>query len=50
MSILADGRAAINEEIAEHGPFVVTADEEAWVDAVLADAGLAHQPRHRASS
>jgi hypothetical protein len=49
-AILADGRAAINEEIAEHGPFVVTADEEAWVNAVLADAGFAHQPRRRAAS
>jgi len=49
-AILADGRAAINEEIAEHGPFVVTADEEAWLNAVLADAGLASQPPRRAAN
>lgn len=49
-AILADGRAAITEEIAEQGPFVVTADEETWVTAVLADAGLAPQPGRRAAS
>jgi len=49
-AILAGGRAAINEEIAEQGPFVVTADEQAWLDAVLADAGLASQPPRRAAS
>jgi hypothetical protein len=49
-AILADGRGAINEEITQRGPFVVTADEQAWVDAVVADAGLTSQPQRRAAS
>lgn len=49
-AILADGRVAINEEIAEYGPVAATADEEAWVNAVLADAGLASQLQRRAAS
>lgn len=49
-AILEDGRAAIDEEIAEHGPVVVTTDEQAWVNSVLADAGLTSQPQHRAAS
>jgi len=49
-AILADGRAAVNKEIAAHGSFTVTADEEAWVNAVLTDAGVASQPQRRAAS
>jgi hypothetical protein len=49
-AILTYGRVALDEEIAERGPFVVTADEEAWVNAVLADARLADHPPRRAVS
>jgi hypothetical protein len=47
-AILLDGRAAILEEIAEHGPFTGSAEDQAWVDAVLADAGIADSPGRRA--
>ncbi|MGH3852941.1 MAG: hypothetical protein ACRDR6_05470 [Pseudonocardiaceae bacterium] len=39
-AILADGRAALEEFVAENGPIIVTADQDAWVTGVLADAGV----------
>jgi hypothetical protein len=46
-AILADGRAALEEFVAEHGPITATEDQDAWVARVLADAGAGS---HRAAS
>jgi len=49
-AIVAEGRVGIVEEIAENGPIVVTPAEQAWVQAVLADAGLGERAERRAAS
>ncbi len=45
-AIVADGRAALEEFVAEHGPITATEDQDAWVARVLADAGAGE---HRAA-
>jgi len=42
---IADGLAAVAEYEAEHGPITTTPDEDAWVQRVLASAGITHQHR-----
>ncbi len=38
-AIVADGRAALEEFVAENGPITATEDQDAWVARVLADTG-----------
>jgi predicted transcriptional regulator len=40
---VADGRAALQEFVAEHGPITATPEQDAWVARVLADAGAQAQ-------
>ncbi|MFN2495547.1 MAG: hypothetical protein ABR608_06540 [Pseudonocardiaceae bacterium] len=46
-AIVADGRAALEDFVAEYGPIAATEDQDAWVARVLADAGAGE---HRAAS
>jgi len=46
---LADGRAAIAEYVAEHGPLRPSAEDRAWVARVLADAGIGAVDQRAAS-
>lgn len=46
-AILVDGRAALEDFVAENGPIPATEDQDAWVARVLADAGAG---AHRAVS
>ncbi|MDQ4010051.1 MAG: hypothetical protein M3228_04990 [Actinomycetota bacterium] len=48
-AIIANGRAALEEFIAENGPIIATEDQDAWVARVLADAG-AGAGEHRAAN
>lgn len=46
-AVVADGRAALEEFVAENGPITIHEDQDAWVARVLADAGAGE---HRAAS
>ncbi len=48
-AVVADGRAALEEFVAENGPITATEDEDAWVARVLADAGDGAGERRAAS-
>lgn len=49
LALMEDGRKAIEEHIAEHGPIEVTPEEHAWAESVLVSAGLIDLPRERAA-